>query len=275
MPTYTSYDGTQLAYHVEGDGEPLVVWPGGPARDAAYLGTLGGLAGASGRALVVPDPRGTGASPRPDDPATYAAPRLADDLEALREHLGLTTVDLLGHSAGGFVAQLYAAAHPERVGRLVLVTPASSIEVTDEEWAARVQLRAAEPWFAEASLALAAEEPTPATRRAMSPFLYGAWTDAAREHAESDASQHNRDGTAAFWSGVPDDALGRDAFAALEAPVRIVVGELDLVPGPEVGQRIAALFADGRCIVQDGAGHFPWVDDPALFAALVTEALTD
>ena len=81
MPTYTSYDGTELAYRVEGSGEPLVVWPGGPARDAAYLGDLGGLARAADRSLVIPDPRGTGASPAPADPAAYAAVRPGDPLE--------------------------------------------------------------------------------------------------------------------------------------------------------------------------------------------------
>ncbi|GAB2764642.1 alpha/beta hydrolase [Terrabacter koreensis] len=283
MPTYTSYDGTELAYRIEGEGEPLVVWPGGPARDPAYLdtpeglgpvGTLGGLAVRAGRSLVVPDPRGTGASPRPGDPTAYAAPRLADDLEALRRHLGLDTFDLLGHSAGGLVAQLYAARHPERVRRLVLVTPASGIDVTEAEWAERVQLRAHEPWFGEASAALASESPTPATRQAMSPFFYCEWTDAARRHAESDGAQRNAEGTAAFWAGLPDPAEGNRALGAVEAPVRVVVGELDLAPGPATGRRIADLFGDGRCVVQKGAGHFPWVDDPALFAALVTEALT-
>ncbi|MGO4596914.1 alpha/beta fold hydrolase [Terrabacter sp. 2RAF25] len=281
MPTYTSYDGTQLAYRVEGEGEPLVVWPGGPARDPAYLGahdsqgTLGGLADAAGRSLVVPDPRGTGASRRPEDPAAYAAPRLADDLEALRRHLGLETFDLLGHSAGGYVTQLYAAQHPERVRRLILVTPSSSLEVSDAEWAARVQQRAGEPWFAEASAALEAEEPTPATRQAMSPFFYGAWTQAARDHAASDGAQRNGEGTAAFWAGLPEDEEVIRALGALPAPVRVVVGEVDLMPGPELGERIAALFPNGRCIVQRGAAHFPWVDDPALFATLVSEALAD
>ncbi len=35
MVTYTSYDGAELAFRVDGAGAPLVVWPGGPARDAA------------------------------------------------------------------------------------------------------------------------------------------------------------------------------------------------------------------------------------------------
>jgi glutathione S-transferase len=37
----------------------------------------------------------------PADPATYRMDRLADDVTALADHLGLDRVDLLGHSAGG------------------------------------------------------------------------------------------------------------------------------------------------------------------------------
>lgn len=278
MPTFTSYDGAELAYRVDGAGEPLLVWPGGPARDAAYLGDLGGLAAATGRSLVVPDPRGTGGSPAPADLTAYAATRLVDDLEALRIHLGLDGFDLLGHSAGGAVSLLYAARHPERVRRLVLVTPGTAplgLAVTDEEWESRAALRSGEPWFAEAKAALDADEVTPANRQAMSPFLYGAWTAAARQHAASDADQRNGEGTRAFWAEEPDVTATRSALAGLTAPVRVVVGELDLMPGPELGERLAELFPGGRCVVQAGAAHFPWVDDPALFTRLVGAALTD
>jgi proline iminopeptidase len=37
-------DGTRLAYHGSGTGAPLVCLPGGPMRDSAYLGDLGGPA---------------------------------------------------------------------------------------------------------------------------------------------------------------------------------------------------------------------------------------
>ena len=44
VPTYLSYDRAELAYAEQGAGLPLLVVPGGPARDATYLGDLGGLA---------------------------------------------------------------------------------------------------------------------------------------------------------------------------------------------------------------------------------------
>jgi proline iminopeptidase len=95
---------------------PLVCVPGGPMRDPVYLGDLGGLP--TRRQLIVLSLRGTGESAKPADRQTYRADRQVGDVEALRAHLGLETLDLLGHSAGAAIAILYAAAHPERVGHL-------------------------------------------------------------------------------------------------------------------------------------------------------------
>ena len=49
MASFNADDGTRLAYRQFGDGPPLVCLPGGPMRDAAYLGDLGGL----GSVLIV------------------------------------------------------------------------------------------------------------------------------------------------------------------------------------------------------------------------------
>src|SRR5215470_12174141 len=114
---------------------------------STYLDDLGGLS--AQRQLVLLDLRGTGESAVPADPATYRCDRQVDDVEALRAHLGLDRIDLLGHSAGGTLAILYAVQHPERVGRLVLVTPSPrvvGVEVADEDRRALVDMRRGEPW---------------------------------------------------------------------------------------------------------------------------------
>ncbi|MFC7640348.1 alpha/beta fold hydrolase [Streptosporangium lutulentum] len=75
----------------------MICLPGGPMQDSAYLGELGGLS--AHRQLIMVDPRGTGRSAIPEDVTSYRCDRLVDDLEALRVHLGLDRMDLLGHSA--------------------------------------------------------------------------------------------------------------------------------------------------------------------------------
>ncbi|MFF5011736.1 alpha/beta fold hydrolase [Streptomyces sp. NPDC001165] len=73
------------------------------------------------RRLIRLDRRGTGRSARPEDSTTYRCDRLADDVEALRRHLGLDRIDLLAHSADANPAVSYVSRHPERVGRLALM----------------------------------------------------------------------------------------------------------------------------------------------------------
>src|SRR5690242_9330386 len=121
MPRFASYDGTEISYRVAGDGPPLVCLPGGPGRAAGYLGDLGGLS--QSRRLILLDPRGVGSSDDPVDPATLGVNRLVTDVEWLRAHLGLDRMDLLAHSAGAILATLYAAAFPERLSALCLITP--------------------------------------------------------------------------------------------------------------------------------------------------------
>src|SRR5215831_14343120 len=121
MRRFASYDGTELGYRVLGDGPPLVCLPGGPGRAAEYLGDLGGLG--RSRRLILLDPRGVGLSADPADPETFRVDRLVNDVDSLRAHLGLDQMDLLGHSAGGVLATLYAAACPQHLSALLLITP--------------------------------------------------------------------------------------------------------------------------------------------------------
>ncbi len=280
MGTYRADDGATLTYRESGGGRPLIVVPGGPGRDAAYLEEFGALGQRAERELLIMEPRGTGASPPPSDLARCAALHLADDLEALREDLGLESFDLVAHSAGCCVALLYAAARPERIGRLLLITPSTralGLEVGGEDWEAQLDKRRREPWFGQARAALDEIEVsgfTPERRQAMTPLLYGRWDARAQRHAASDAEQRNVQAAAHFWDDLPSPANTRAALRALRAPVRILTGELDLAPGPVLASDVAALFQDARVIAQPDAGHFPWVDDPDAFVGLATAALT-
>ncbi len=285
---FAAPDGTRLAYRVVGSGTdgtaaPVVCLPGGPLHDSRYLGDLGGLAEASGRRLLFLDFRGSGGSDVPADPGSYRCDRLVEDVEALRVHLGLPALDLLGHSAGANVAVRYAARHPGRLARLVLITPSTravGIEIPDAMRRAGADLRQGEDWYPQASAALSAIAAGGATAEnfaAVTPFFWGRWDEAARAHtAEWQAQNTNPDPGRSFGAqGAFDPAATRAALARLTVPVGLLAGEYDLNSPPRSTEEFAGLFpnADTTCRVQAGAGHYPWLDDPKAFTRAVADLL--
>jgi proline iminopeptidase len=267
-------DGTRLAVHQHGEGEPLLCLPGGPMLDSAYFRDLGGLA--EHRAFARLDLRGIGESGVPADPASYRCDRQVADVEAVRRHLGLDQVDLMGHSAGANLAYRYAEQHPDRVGRLLLVTPSTrgvGIEISDEARTEMARQRSDEPWYSEASAALErvqAGSEDQADWREVSAFMYGRWDDETQAYeAWMDERRHEEPATAYGAEGAFDPATTRAALASLDAPVLVVAGGRDTGnPTPAMAQ-VAGLFARGELVVQENGGHFPWIDDPAAFVALV------
>ncbi|EST19976.1 alpha/beta hydrolase [Streptomyces roseochromogenus subsp. oscitans DS 12.976] len=268
MATFTTSDGTRLAYHQRGAGEPLVVLPGGPMRASAYLGDLGGLT--AHRRLALLDLRGTGDSAVPADPATYRCDRMVEDVEVWRAHMGLEHMDLLAHSAGAALAMLYAARHPQRVRRLLLITPnpsALGMRATPEDRLAAARLRADEPWFAGAFPAFRAWLAGEADfDDVFLPFFYGRWDEVARAHTDAELEQTNEEaGERYFADGAFTPDATRTALAALTAPVLVHAGERDGGPCPDLARRTAAAFPKAEFTVQPGAGHYPWLDDPEWF----------
>ncbi|MGW6685532.1 alpha/beta fold hydrolase [Streptomyces sp. NPDC054961] len=272
MPNFSAPDGTLLAYRVTGDGDPVVCVPGGPA-DSAYLGDLGGLS--AHRRLITPDLRGTGRSAVPEDASSYRCDRLVEDIEALREHLGLPRVDLLAHSAGANIATQYAARYPERVGKLALIGPgvrAVGIPIAGATRRGLARLREDEPWFPAAFAALEAiTEGTGSDWEAVAPFFSGRWDAAARAH-QAAARPGNQEAVALFGAeGAFTPESTRAALAAYGAPVLLLTGEFDLNSPPVAVAEFAKAFPNATLAVQPGAGHYPWLDDAIRFVA-TTEA---
>lgn len=195
-------------------------------RTSAYLGDLGGLSGH--RQLALLTYRGTGQSETPTDTGSYRCDRLIDDVEALREHMGL---DLLAHCAGANLAALYAARYPERIRKLVLTAPSTravEINATSDDRRELVRLREGEPWFAPASEAfetIQSGQATDADWEAITPFSYGRWDTTAQAHHANEEQQRNPEAAAIFGAeGAYDPQATRAALATFSAPVLLLSG---------------------------------------------------
>ena len=120
VTTIATADGLRLSATVVGAGPAQIVVPNG-AYFAHDLATVW-----APRPALVYDLRNRGASEPVADSARLQRGVLqdVDDLETVRLALGADQIDLVAHSYVGVVAMLYAAAHPDRVRRAVLISPA-------------------------------------------------------------------------------------------------------------------------------------------------------
>jgi pimeloyl-ACP methyl ester carboxylesterase len=118
---FRSFDDLELAYADVGEGDPVFLLHGFAADHVSNwvaTGVLDDLVTA-GRRVIAPDARGHGQSSKPHDPSAYADDAMVRDVQALMDHLGATSVDVVGYSMGAIVAGRLATREP-RVRRLVL-----------------------------------------------------------------------------------------------------------------------------------------------------------
>lgn len=277
----TTRDGRALAYEVRGEGDPLLCHPGGPGFSGAYLGNLGGLEGT--HSLVVLDPRGSGGSDPPGSPDAYALDDYVSDFELTRAHLGLERVDVLAHSHGSLVALLHASRYPDRVKRLVLVAAGARFQQEQiEAMQAAIEQSSNEPWFADASEAMRAEQEGEFRDDAELgrlvarelPFYFAHFGEAERAFVDHALEQPVHAAALRYFNANEFLTFDlRPALAGIAARTLVLAGEQDFILGPRACQEVADGISGARLHVLEGVGHMPWVEQPATFVAAVSDFL--
>jgi proline-specific peptidase len=92
--------------------------------------------------VIFYDQLGCGRSDQPEDPGLWRIERFVEEIQAVRDGLGLSSVHLLGHSWGGWLAIEYMLSRPAAVMSLVLSGASGSV---DEYLRGTEQLRTALP----------------------------------------------------------------------------------------------------------------------------------
>jgi proline iminopeptidase len=274
--SFRTQDGRTLAYRREGAGPLLVCHPGGPGFSSRYLADLAGLGETF--TLILLDPRGTGGS---DRASSYATDDYAADLEAVRVHLDLAQIDLLGHSHGGVAAAAYGARHPTRVRRLILAS--SFVRIHPEEMETAMQERSGEPWYEDAREALELEdagayetedELAEITRRFW-PMYFARYDDVARSYLEESIfpERPNPHALREFNEGIETWDM-RDELPLIESPTLVITGERDFITGPFCSQEIAEGIGGAELVIVPDCGHFTFVECPQRFREEVARFLT-
>ncbi len=115
MP-YLSANGAELYYQDAGDGPPLLMIAGFGSDSTSWAPISPRLA--QTRRLIMPDNRAIGRTRSGSDEIKLHD--YAEDMIALIDHLGLRSIDLLGHSMGAAIAIEIAGAWPNRIRKLIL-----------------------------------------------------------------------------------------------------------------------------------------------------------
>jgi len=275
--------GSRIEYHVLGSGPVVFVHPGGPGIEWSFvrMRRLEKFA-----TVVYIEPIGTGASGRLSDPHGYTFDRYVGDVEGVRADLGLRTFVLLGHSHGGFVAQAYALAHPEHLRGLILydTSPTTGIE-WQKDVASNLQWFAKEPWFREATEALAREtsattdaEITAIFKREM-PLYFAEWSRRAKEYEPYRRnvrltiapSKTTSDSTAPDQVGVAPVFEVRDRLRSVSMPTLVIVGKRDFVTSERFGRMLHDQIPGSRLLLLEHSGHMGHLEEPEAFSRGIHE----
>ena len=248
-----------------GRGSPLLI-SGGPQLGHAYLRALDALS--DEHEIIYFDARGTGRSEL-GDPGQLTFAGAVDDLEGLRGALGIERLSILGHSLGGHIAYLYAAAHPPSVEALIVVDagPPLTEELGAQLWAAMKAKRTAgddaELQRIRASDEFAAREPKAVERYILNiytPFFRDRRTIATLDLGFTEMTAAN---VVDYEDRLVATLAHEDPLAALSrisCPTLVVHGELDPIP-VEFSQSLADRIPGARLTIIPGGGHFPFIEE--------------
>lgn len=284
-------NGVRLWYRVAGaaaSGAPPVVFlHGGPGYNSHSFSVIAGPALERQLRMVYFDQRGSGRSERPWE-GDYRMATLVEDIEGLRRALGVQRIAIIGHSFGGTLALEYAATHPERVSRLVLV---------DLLWDAPVQCRHRLEGLAalrpEAHARVRADTVDSAgVRRSDCELEFRALRGADREAFNNammfpDSMRRRMQDSIDRASGLRNTGeLSRAqigggllsyqfrAHDRLSMPVLVIAGRHDRAAGGPAPSELARRLPRGRYAEYENSGHFPYLDEPDRFARDVIAFLT-
>ncbi|GJD49348.1 3-oxoadipate enol-lactonase 2 [Methylobacterium crusticola] len=253
--------GVALHYRLRGRGpRPLVCVHGVGSYGEAWDGVAARL-GDAFRILTF-DLRGHGRSSRVR--GRYEIDDFVGDVLALADHVGFARFDLAGFSLGGLVAQRLALAHPDRLGRLVLLatvagrTPEERARVAARLAALRAGDRGA---HYDASLSRWLTEGF----QERNPDLVAALR---RRNAGNDPDCY-----AAAYRVLAETDLGAE-IAGIRAPTLIATGEDDQGSNPRMARFMHDRIPGSRLRILPGLRHSILVEAPDAVAAAMRAFLT-
>ena len=252
----TMDDGVALEVTDTGSGPGLLLVHGFGGAKEDFADHVDALA--TRHRVVTFDHRGHGASDKPDDAAAYSLDRMAVDVLAIADGLGIDAFRLLGHSMGGMVSRRVVLAEPARIDALVLMdTSPGPIPRLDPE-------------LAELAAGIMLDQ----GKDVLKPMLDEAGTLESRPHlrllAERPEMLEYEERNWKALSGVMWATMLREIvyqpdqlalLAGVHCPTLVIVGDQD-EPFLDASRAMAGVVPGAELVVVRDAGHSPQFENP-------------
>jgi pimeloyl-ACP methyl ester carboxylesterase len=274
MPTVELSQG-RIHYSEDGEGPAVVLLHGAFVGGALWRKVVAQLHGT--HRVIVPElPLGAHPIPLPAS-ADVSPPGVARMVAELLERLDLEDVTLAGNDTGGAIAQLVAAHHPERIGRLVLVN-CDMLEVFPPAFFKPLMAAVRVPGVLAAlarTLRVGAIRNSPLafgwlTKKGIPDDVAQAWADAAKEPGV-------RNDLLRFVKGadVSQTQQAADLLAQRDLPILLPWGQDDRFFRPELARRFAARMRDAR--IEPIADSYCFVpeDQPGALSAAISRFVAE
>lgn len=261
---FVNVPGGPVWYHVAGDGAgvPILLLHGGPGGTSCGYSRFEVLG--NERPVVRYDQLGSGRSGRPDDLSLWTAEHYVEELEVLRNALGLEEMHLLGHSWGAALAAAYVI---EKGGEGIVSLTLSSPLLSTPAWVADANLlRETLPEDVQEVLSRHEQDGTTDSEeyRAASDEFYRRFVFAGERPPSvpaCDGVTSNRQIYRHMWGPTEFYATGNlktfdlePRLGEIDVPVLLVTGEFDEAR-PETVGRFGNRIPNSRFAVIPGVAH--------------------
>lgn len=279
LPTTEGYfqgaGGVRLFYRIAGrNGDPIVFLHGGPGGGINIGGYDMEPLVARGHRLLMFDQRGAGRSEIITDASKLRIEDFVHDLEAFRAKFGLEKIGIIGLSWGSAVSLKYIAAYPQRVKRVVFLSPMSpTISLSHEREKHMDSLQTdkerTEERQAREKMRTAPDEEIPQLCRELFQESHRLYVVDANHLKRSRLDQCAypaaglRNGN--FVAQAAEGSLGewdfRSEMKAVKIPALVLEGAETNVPLDATREWVKSL-PNARLLLIPNAGHMNWVDQP-------------
>ncbi len=273
-------DGVKLYYRKIGNGPITMIVP----LDLVLHDAMKQFADVA--TVITYDLRSRGRSSRAQDVNTLTIDQDVRDLETVRAHFNVEQFVPVGYSYLGKMVVMYAAAHPDRVRRIVQLGPVANQEpprkpqqVVEDFGAPAADLQRWQSMRAEGAMEKNPREFCLAQWQVMRYYMVGDPKNASGVKFEEMCSLENEwpvNVNATFASVAPSISkavLTAEQLKKVTMPSLIIHGTKDRNASYEGGRTWLSLLPDGRIVTIPGAAHAMWVDDPVTTFAAIRQFL--